>query len=143
MEPEDRRGGALDCEADIYLVWSKNTNVLALSRFGAKVASALDRPNICVIHEISETPDGQLSLVMAQVVGHDRVGVAVNGDDGREVASNVFSRGDALRDIIAVSRAAKPGLGEGAGDAGRPVGQIVNIGDPIPVNDCGNFEFFG
>ena len=31
----------------------------------AKAASALDHPNICNIHEINETPDGQLYLVMA------------------------------------------------------------------------------
>ena len=31
----------------------------------AKAASALDHPNICVIHEISETEDGQLYLVLA------------------------------------------------------------------------------
>ena len=31
----------------------------------AKAASALDHPNICNIHEINETDDGQLYLVMA------------------------------------------------------------------------------
>ena len=35
----------------------------------AKAASALDHPNICVIHEISETDDGQLYLVMAHYEG--------------------------------------------------------------------------
>ena len=31
----------------------------------AQAASALDHPNICTIHEINETPDGQLYLAMA------------------------------------------------------------------------------
>ena len=35
----------------------------------AKAASALDLPNICTIHEINETDDGQLSLVMAYYEG--------------------------------------------------------------------------
>lgn len=32
----------------------------------AKAASALDHPNVCNIHEIDETDEGQLFLVMAQ-----------------------------------------------------------------------------
>ena len=35
----------------------------------AKAASALDHPNICTIHEINETDDGQLHLVMAHYEG--------------------------------------------------------------------------
>ena len=35
----------------------------------AKAASALDHPNICTIHEINETDDGQLYLVMAHYEG--------------------------------------------------------------------------
>ena len=35
----------------------------------AKAASALDHPNICAIHEINETDDGQLYLVMAYYDG--------------------------------------------------------------------------
>ena len=35
----------------------------------AQAASALDHLNICTIHEINETPDGQLYLVMAYYEG--------------------------------------------------------------------------
>ena len=35
----------------------------------AKAASAIDHPNICTIHEINETEDGQLYLVMAHYDG--------------------------------------------------------------------------
>ena len=35
----------------------------------AQAASALDHPNICTIHEIDETPDGQLFMVMAYYPG--------------------------------------------------------------------------
>ena len=35
----------------------------------AQAASALDHPNICNIHEINETDDGQLYLVMAHYEG--------------------------------------------------------------------------
>ena len=35
----------------------------------AQAASALDHPNICTIHEIDETPDGEIFLVMAYYPG--------------------------------------------------------------------------
>ena len=35
----------------------------------AQAASALDHLNICTIHELNETPDGQLYLVMAYYAG--------------------------------------------------------------------------
>ena len=43
----------------------------------AKAASALDHANVCAIHEIDETPDGQLYLVMAHYEGEtlkERIG---------------------------------------------------------------------
>ncbi len=43
----------------------------------AQAASALDHPNICTIHEINETDDGQLYLVMAYYAGEtlkERIG---------------------------------------------------------------------
>ena len=36
----------------------------------AKAASTLDHPNICTIHEIDETKDGQIFMVMALCEGH-------------------------------------------------------------------------
>ncbi len=40
----------------------------------AQAASALDHPNICTIHEINETEDAQLNLVMAHCEGGDAHG---------------------------------------------------------------------
>ncbi len=37
----------------------------------AQAAAALDHPNICTIHEMNETADGQLYLVMAHYEGGD------------------------------------------------------------------------
>ncbi len=50
-----------------FLPPSLNTDPDAKERFGheAQAASALDHPNICNIHEIGETADGQLFIAMA------------------------------------------------------------------------------
>ena len=40
-------------------------DMVARFRHEFKTIAALDHPNICTIHEIDETPDGQLFIVMA------------------------------------------------------------------------------
>ena len=59
----------------------------------AKAASALDHPNICTIHEINETGDGQLYLVMAHYEGEtlkERIGRGpLPLDDAIEIATQV------------------------------------------------------
>ena len=59
----------------------------------AKAASALDHPNICTIHEINETPDGQLYLVMAHYEGETlKEGIAkgpLELDDAIDIATQV------------------------------------------------------
>ncbi len=59
----------------------------------AKAASALDHPNICTIHEINETADGQLYLVMAHYQGEtlkERIGRGPLAlDDAIDIATQV------------------------------------------------------
>ena len=59
----------------------------------AKAASALDHPNICTIHEINETPDGQLYLVMAHYDGETLKERIARGpvalDDAIDIATQV------------------------------------------------------
>ena len=59
----------------------------------AQAASALDHPNICVIHEISETDDGQLYLVMAHYEGEtlkERISKGpLNLEDAIDIATQV------------------------------------------------------
>ena len=59
----------------------------------AKAASALDHPNICTIHEINETDDGQLYLVMAHYEGETLKERIARGpldlDDALDVATQV------------------------------------------------------
>ena len=59
----------------------------------AQAASALDHPNICTIHEINETADGQLYLVMAHYAGEtlkERIGRGpLPLDDAIDVATQV------------------------------------------------------
>ena len=59
----------------------------------AKAASALDHPNICTIHEINETDDGQLYLVMAYYAGETLKARIERGplalDDAVDIATQV------------------------------------------------------
>ena len=59
----------------------------------AQAASALDHPNICTIHEINETDDGQLYLVMASYDGEtikDRIARGpLELDDALDIATQV------------------------------------------------------
>ena len=59
----------------------------------AQAASALDHPNICTIHEINETDDGQSYLVMARYEGEtlkERIeGGPLAPDDASDIATQV------------------------------------------------------
>ena len=59
----------------------------------AQAASALDHPNICTIHEINETPDGQVYLVMAYYEGETLKARIERGalrlDDAVDIATQV------------------------------------------------------
>ncbi len=65
----------------------------------AKAASALDHPNICNIHEINETDDGQLYLVMAYYAGEtlreriERGPLALDEASAAVVAVDLYLRG--------------------------------------------------
>ena len=67
----------------------------AMQRFRqeAQAASALDHPNICNIHEINETADGQLYLVMAHYDGETLKERIARGpltvDDAIDIATQV------------------------------------------------------
>ncbi len=68
----------------------------------AKAASALDHPNICTIHEINETADGQLYLVMAHYEGETLKERIAKGpldlDDAIDIATQV---GQGLAEALA------------------------------------------
>ena len=62
----------------------------------AKAASALDHPNICNIHEINETADGQLYLVMAHYEGEtlkERIAVTEGEQPGQFFSPDSVLRG--------------------------------------------------
>jgi len=79
----------------------------------AQAASALEHPNICNIHEINETGDGQLYIVMAYYKGQtlaDRIAEETHGRASRAAArrtpaeaippSPPFSKGDLGSSIV-------------------------------------------
>jgi len=72
----------------------------------AQAASALDHPNICVIHEIDETEDGQIFICMAYYEGETLKKRIAKGEERREKGevraaplaprSSPFARADGL-----------------------------------------------
>ena len=90
----------------------------------AKAASALDHPNICAIHEIDETPDGELYLVMACYDGETLKQKIARGplsiQEAFEVASQVaqglskaHDAGIIHRDIKSANLMVTPGVAPG------------------------------
>ena len=101
----------------------------------AKAASALDHPNICTIHEINETDDGQLYLVMAHYAG--------------ETLKERIARGPlALDDAIDIATQAGQGLAEahGAGIVHRdikPANLLVTKSGTLKILDSGLAKLAG
>jgi len=101
----------------------------------AKAASALDHPNICTIHEINETDDGQLYLVMAHYEG--------------ETLKERIERGPlALGDAIDVAKQVGQGLAK-AHEAGivhrdiKPANLIVTGDGTVKILDFGLAKLAG
>ena len=101
----------------------------------AKAASALDHPNICTIHEINETADGQLYLVMAHYEG--------------ETLKERIARGPlALDDAIDIATQVGQGLAEahGAGIVHRdikPANLLVTKTGVVKILDFGLAKLAG
>ena len=101
----------------------------------AKAASALDHPNICNIHEINETADGQLYLVMAHY--------------GGETLKERIARGPlALDDAIDIATQVGQGLAE-AHSAGivhrdiKPANLLVTKNGVVKILDFGLAKLAG
>ena len=101
----------------------------------AQAASALDHPNICTIHEINETPDGQLYLVMAYYEG--------------ETLKQRIERGP-LEVDVAVDIATQVGLGlaeaHGAGIVHRdikPANLLIATSGTVKILDFGLAKLAG
>ena len=101
----------------------------------AKAASALDHPNICTIHEINETADGQLYLVMAYYEG--------------ETLKERIERGPlALDEAIDIATQVGQGLAEahGAGIVHRdikPANLLIAKGGAVKILDFGLAKLAG
>ena len=101
----------------------------------AQAASALDHPNICVIYEINETPDGQLYLVMAHYEG--------------ETLKERISKGQLeLADAIDIATQVGEGLAEahGAGIVHRdikPANLLVTKTGVVQILDFGLAKLAG
>ena len=101
----------------------------------AKAASALDHPNICTIHEINETDDGQIYLVMACYEG--------------ETLKQWIERGAlALDEAVDIATQVGQGLAEahGAGIVHRdikPANLLIAKGGVVKILDFGLAKLAG
>ncbi len=101
----------------------------------AQAASALDHPNICTIHEINETDDGQLYLVMAYYEG--------------ETLKERIERGALpLNDAIDIATQVGRGLAEahGAGIVHRdikPANLLIATSGVVKILDFGLAKLMG
>ncbi|MCI0697475.1 protein kinase [candidate division KSB1 bacterium] len=84
----------------------------------AKAASALDHPNICVIHEIDETEDGQIFICMAYYEGETLKKRIASGEGRRE-------KGEGRAAPIA-PRSSPFGM-----TAGLPLTEVIDIANQI------------
>ena len=101
----------------------------------AQAASALDHPNICTIHEINETADGQLCLVMAHY-------------EGETIKERIAKGSLPLNDAIDIATQVGQGLAK-AHAAGivhrdiRPANLLVTADGTVKILDFGLAKLAG
>lgn len=103
----------------------------AKSRFlrEARAASLLDHPNICTVHEISETDDGQLFIVMASYSG--------------ETLKERMERGPLpVEEAVSVARRVLAGLAKAHGEGVvhrdvKPANLFLTADDQVKILDFG------